>query len=66
MTHIPLHTRTTTGKINNTDVNLGLLRHHIRVLREMECAMLTFHRVIGLTTIDPAAINADAHASPSR
>ena len=50
----------------NADVNPGLFRHQIRILSEVNSAMLTLHSVIGLTSIHPAAIHADAHASPRR
>ena len=50
----------------NADVNPRLLRHQIGILAEVNSAMLTLHRVIGLTSIHPAAIHTDAHASPCR
>jgi hypothetical protein len=45
-----------------TDVNAWILRTHVRIVVEMGHTMLPFHSVIGLTTIHPAAIHADAHA----
>lgn len=50
----------------HADMNLGLYGNQIRILAEVTSAMLAFHRVIGLTTIHPAAINANAHACPRR
>tara|TARA_B100000085_G_scaffold269047_1_gene280063 strand:+ start:593 stop:817 length:225 start_codon:yes stop_codon:yes gene_type:complete len=42
------------------------LRLKIRLLTEMGDTMLSFDSVIGLTTVDPAAIHTDAHASRCR
>jgi hypothetical protein len=45
-----------------TDMDARFFRTHVRPVREMSHTMLPLHRVIGLTTIHPAAIHADAHA----
>ena len=50
------------GKVMHTDVNPGFNRLHLRGFAEMRGTMLTLNRVIGLTTIDPAAVHTDAHA----
>ena len=63
---IPLNTDLAIGQVENADVDSGLLRHQVRLLGEMNRTMLTLHRVIGLTTVHPAAVNADAHASSIR
>ena len=64
--HIPFDACLTAWQIDHTDMDLGLLRFPIRSRVEMGDTMLTLHRVIGLTTIHPAAVNADAHPSSRR
>ena len=59
--YIPLHTRSSAGKVENRDVNAGLKWHQIRMRRQVRCTMLTFDNVIGLAAIDPAAVHTDTH-----
>jgi hypothetical protein len=60
--HIPFHADSTPAEVMKADMNAWILGTHVRLISEMRHTMLPFHRVIGLTTIHPAAIHADAHA----
>ena len=51
------------GQIPDLHMNTGLAGQPIRGWAEMGCPMLTFDGVIGLTAVDPVAIDTDAHAA---
>lgn len=61
--HIPFHPHGGLAQIDHLNMDARLPRHHIRGGAEMGDAMLPFHRVVGLTAVDPVAIHADAHAA---
>jgi hypothetical protein len=54
------------GQIPDLHVNTGLAGLPIRSWAEMGCPMLTLDGVIGLASVDPVAIDTDAHAARSR
>lgn len=60
---IPLDPHLATGQLANLDMHPGLLRTERRLGSEVGNPMLPFHSVVGLATIDPVAIDTDAHAA---
>ena len=61
--HIPFHAHLTARQLANLHMHVGLLRTKGRPRIEMGNPMLPFHRVVGLTAVDPVAIDTNAHAA---
>ena len=61
--HIPLNAHLIVGQLHHLHVDARLLGLEIGCGAEMGHAVLALHRVVGLATVHPVAIDADAHAA---
>lgn len=61
--HIPLNAHLIVGQLHHLHVDTRLLGLEIGRGAEMGHTVLALHRVVGLATVHPVAIDADAHAA---